>query len=212
MACLIMAATLGIVQRADQRRRSTAGHVHCSLIARRIHMLQRLADLPPDIEGVRAIGEVSREDYIRVLEPLLEEAQHDGKKIRFLYELGPDLDAATAGAAWEDMRVGVQFVRIFEGCAILSDLAWVREATRLVGFAMPCPVRVFGLQERAQAIAWLQSLPEQATASVRVLTDDHVIVFEPKQALRTADFDVLVAAVDQWIASHGELRGLVIHT
>ena len=65
--------------------------------------------------------------------------------------------------------------------------------------------------QREQAIAWLESLPEPATASVRVLAADEVIVIEPKQALRTADFDALVAAVDEWIASHGELRGLVIH-
>jgi hypothetical protein len=174
-------------------------------------MLQRLEDLPPGIEGIKAIGEVSKEDYTRVLEPLLESAHRDGKKIRFIYELGPDLETFTAGAAWEDMRIGVQFLRAFEGCAIVSDLAWIRETTRLVGFAMPCPIRVFGLQERAQAIAWLEALPELSTVSVRVLAGDEVIVVEPKQALRTADFDTLVAAVDESIASHGELRGLVIH-
>ena len=174
-------------------------------------MLEPLTDLPPGIEGVRASGLVTRADYENVLEPMLEEAHRQGRRVRFLYELSPDVERFTAGAAWEDLRVGVQFLRLFEGCAIVGDLGWLREAARVVGFAMPCPVRAFGTAEREAAIAWLVALPEGPSASLRVLPDTEVLVVEPRAALRVADLDALAAAADAWLDAHGELRGLVVH-
>lgn len=35
---------------------------------------------------------------------------------------------------------------------IVTDVAWVRDATQLAGFMMPCPVRVFANRERGAAI------------------------------------------------------------
>ena len=40
---------------------------------------------------------------------------------------------------------------------------------------------------------------------------DSVLVFEPEQDLRDADFEALVAAVGGWLDARGELPGLVIH-
>ncbi|MGW0885479.1 STAS/SEC14 domain-containing protein [Streptomyces sp. NPDC002671] len=30
-------------------------------------------------------------------------------------------------------------MRLFEGCAVVSDISWIRESTRLASFLMPCP-------------------------------------------------------------------------
>jgi hypothetical protein len=109
-------------------------------------MLEKLKNLPNEIEGVKAIGKVSKEDYEQVFAPFLEEARRQGRRIRFLYQLGPEFGSFTPGAAWEDAKIGLHFMRLFDGCAVVTDLDWIREATRLVGFFMPCPVRVFGNQ------------------------------------------------------------------
>ena len=37
-------------------------------------MLERIGDLPPEIEGIRAIGNIAKEDYDIVMEPLLRDA------------------------------------------------------------------------------------------------------------------------------------------
>ena len=87
----------------------------------------------------------------------------------------------------------------------------VIELTRVIGFLMPCPVHVFGNQERDKAIDWLGSLPEVAAISHRLLPDSGVIVVEVKQALRSQDFDALAVTADTWIEAHGSLQGLVIH-
>ncbi len=175
-------------------------------------MIEKLKDLPNGIDGVRALGKVSKEDYEQVFVPLLDDVRREGRHVRFLYQLGPEFEGFTSGAAWEDAKIGLHSIRLFDGCAVVTDLAWIREFTRLAAFLMPCPVRVFSNQERDKAIGWLTSLPEGAAVSHRLLPDLGVIVVEVKQALRAQDFDALAFTADTWIEAHGNLQGLVIHT
>ena len=174
-------------------------------------MLEPLKDLPPGIEGLKASGKVSKDDYDAVLEPMLERARRDNRRMRFLYEFGPQFEGFTPGGAWEDARMGLRFVRLFDGCAIVSDLGWLRDFTRVAGFLMPCPVRVFENQQREEAIRWLRSLPEAEAISHRMLSESGVLVVEVRSALRAQDFDALARTADQWIDTHGDLHGLVIH-
>ena len=174
-------------------------------------MLEKLKDLPKGLEGLKAVGKVSKEDYENVVEPLLDEARREGRRIRFLYQFGPEFEGFTASGAWEDARIGLRAMRLFDGCAIVSDAGWIRETAQLAGFLMPCPVRVFGNQERDSAIAWLGSLPEGPGVSHRLLPERGVIVVEVKGPLRAQDFDSLGATADSWIEAHGDLNGIVIH-
>lgn len=127
-------------------------------------MLVKLNDLPSGIEGVKAVGKITKEDYDNVLEPILDDARREGRRIRFLYQLGAEFDGFTPGAAWEDARIGFRSLRLFDGCAIVSDTGWIREVARLAGFLLPCPVRVFENQARANAIEWLGTLSEGVDA------------------------------------------------
>lgn len=174
-------------------------------------MLEQLKDLPDGIMGLKAAGKVSREDYEKVVEPLLDEARRESRHLRFLYELGPEFQNFTPGAAWEDAKIGLRSLRLFDGCAVVSDVGWIGESARLAGFLMPCPVKVFSNQDRARAIEWLRSLPEGAAVSHRLLPESGVIVVEVSQPLRAQDFDALALTADTWIETHGDLQGLVIH-
>ena len=174
-------------------------------------MIERLKDLHNGIDGVKATGTITAEDYEQVFVPLLDEARREGRRVRFLYQFGPEFTGFTPGAAWEDAKLGLRSIRLFDGCAVVTDIAWIREATRLAGFLMPCPVRVFGNNDFDKAVSWLRSLPESATVFQRLLPDLGIIVVEVKQALRAQDFDSLAFTADAWIEAHGDLQGLVIH-
>ena len=90
-------------------------------------MIEKLKDLPRGIDGVRAIGKISKEDYEQVFVPFLDEARREGRHIRFIYQIGPEFEGFTPGAAWEDAKIGIHFLRLFDGCAVVTDLAWIRE-------------------------------------------------------------------------------------
>lgn len=174
-------------------------------------MIERLQDLPPGIDGVRARGTLTSDDYERVLLPILDEARSQGRRIRLLYWFGPDFHGFTAGAAWEDARLGLRHLRLFERCAIVSDVGWIRASSRLFGAMMPCPVSVFGNDEWQQAVAWLTAPRATPGITHRLMPESGVLVVELHGPVRAEDFDALASAVDPWIETHGELRGLVLH-
>ncbi|ASN22833.1 STAS/SEC14 domain-containing protein [Streptomyces pluripotens] len=174
-------------------------------------MLEKLQDVPSEVDAVKAIGTVSKDDYETVIEPLVDDARRTGRRIRFLYEFGPEFRSFTPGAGWEDFKVGLSTMRLFEGCAIVSDIGWIRDSTRLAGFLMPCPVRVFDGQDRAEALRWLASLPEGPGVSHRLLPDAQVLVVEVEQPLRAQDFEALAQTADNWLETHDTLPGVVVH-
>lgn len=174
-------------------------------------MLERLTTLPTGIDGVKAVGKVSQQDYQQVLEPLIDEARRANRRVRLLYQFGAEFQGFTAGGAWEDASVGLRSLRLIEGLAIVTDVSWVRDSSRLLAFFMPGPVRHFGNAQFAEGVAWLESLPQAAGVSQRLLSDKGVIVVEVTQALRARDFDELAVTADTWIEAHGHLQGLVIH-
>lgn len=174
-------------------------------------MLETIKGLPSGVEGVRANGRVTGEDYRRVMEPLLDDARRAGRRVRFVYEFAPEFEGFAPSGVWEDAHLGLRHMRLFEGCAIVTDVEWLREAARLFGALIPCPSRVFQNGEMPQALAWLASLGAAGTLTHRFFTETGVILVEPHGPLRATDFDALAAVVDPWIEAHGDLHGLVIH-
>jgi|GEM_PF-100584 len=174
-------------------------------------MLERMDDVPTELTGLRATGDVTLEDYERAVKPLLEEARREGRRMRLLFQFGRDFEGFTAAAAWEDLKLGWRYLRLFERCAVVSDHATIRTGARAFGAILPCPVRVFGNRERQEAIVWLRSAPD-TSLDFRILPDRQVVIVEPKGKLSAGDFDALEAAVDDWIDSQaGTVNGLVIH-
>jgi hypothetical protein len=174
-------------------------------------MIEIMKDVPPGIVAVRSVGVLTKEDYDEVVVPLLEEATRTGRRIRCLCQVGPEFRGFTPSAAWEDVRLGLRALRLFEACAVVSDLSWIRESSRLAAFFMPCPVQVFGEHEREQAIKWLGSMPERPGIEHRLMADAGVVVVEVSQPLRAPDFDALGLTVDAWLGTHERLQGLVLH-
>lgn len=63
--------------------------------------------------------------------------------------------------------LGVGYLRLLDGCAVVSDIEWIREPACGIGAWMPCPVRVYHNDERDDALTWLTSLPEGVDVSAR---------------------------------------------
>jgi hypothetical protein len=173
-------------------------------------VLKRMEDLPADILGIEAHGKLTREDYETVMVPLFAELRKQGKQARFLYRVGADFDGYTMGGVWEDLRLGMRYLRQFERCAIVSDVEWITKSAQLMGPLMPCPVKTFKGSETSQAVAWLEAAePENLTVELKA--NEGVVVVEPKGPLSATDFDRLAAKVDPWLDAHFMLHGVVVH-
>jgi hypothetical protein len=174
-------------------------------------MMKLISNLPVGCLGISAEGTVTEEDYQQVLAPLLEEVHQQGWRVRLLYHLGPSFESFTAGAAWQDMRLGWHYLRLFERCAVVSDVSWVNESMRWLAVLMPCPMRAFANREWDEALAWLTEPSPTSGLTYGVLPDKGVLLIEPHGPLRSEDFESIAAAVDPWIESHGGLQGIVVH-
>ncbi|MEP7371198.1 MAG: STAS/SEC14 domain-containing protein [Nitrosospira sp.] len=118
-------------------------------------MIHLLPGLPEHVVGMVASGQVNASDYETVVIPAIESALKTHGRIRILYQLGPAFTGFTSGAMWDDMKVGLAHLKTWERIAVVTDEDWVAGATRLFGFAMPCPVRVFPNKEFAEAANWI---------------------------------------------------------
>ncbi|MCB0307820.1 MAG: STAS/SEC14 domain-containing protein [Bdellovibrionales bacterium] len=119
-------------------------------------MLETIKDLPKGVVGVRASGQVSKSDYETVMKPLLEEHHRMDQNICFLYHLGPSFQGFTVGAAWDDFYLGMKYLKLFEKCAVVTNVEWVVKGTQLMSHFMPCPVRTYKNEELQNAVSWLQ--------------------------------------------------------
>ena len=115
-------------------------------------MLTLIEGLPEGVVGVEAGGKVAAEDYEQVLRPAIEAS---GDKVRLLYVLGHDFPDYTAGAAWEDAKLGLGHLRSWERIAIVSDADWLRHAIHGLGWLMPGEVKIFGVSELDRAREWV---------------------------------------------------------
>ena len=118
-------------------------------------MMKLLSHLPDNVVGIAASGQVDASDYEGVLIPAIETALQTHDRIRLLYQLGPDLIGFTTGAMWDDAKVGLAHWKVWERVAVVTDVTWVAHATRMFKFLMPGIVRVFSLNEQADAEKWV---------------------------------------------------------
>ena len=119
-------------------------------------MIEINSGMPDNILTVTAHGMVTAQDYENVLLPAVEEALKRYKKIRVLFRTGEDFSGYTAGAMWDDAKLGVQHLTAFEKIAVVSDVPWLVQATTLFRLLIPCPVKLFGGDRLSDAEAWIR--------------------------------------------------------
>ena len=118
-------------------------------------MISNIEGLPEGVLGFRAEGRVSAADYATVLTPAIEAAFKKRDKLRLLYQVGPEFSGFDAGAAWDDMMVGLKHYFGWERLALVSDIDWISNAAKVFGMIIPAQVRVFGNSELAAAKRWV---------------------------------------------------------
>jgi hypothetical protein len=120
-------------------------------------MLEKISDLPDSVLGFRASGELTSDDYRDVLIPAVEEALHSRDKLRLLYLLDDDVTGFSAGAAWQDTRVGMEHVTRWEKIAVVTDKEWLRHSVNIFGYLIPGEIKAFPAAAEGEARAWVAS-------------------------------------------------------
>lgn len=117
-------------------------------------MIEPLADLPEGVIGFEVSGEVQAEDYTGTLVPALEAAAEAGE-VNLVFVLGDRYDGYSAGAAWQDTKLGLKHHMHWHRTAIVTDEGWISHVASTLGFMIPGDFKAFPVAEQDAAIAWV---------------------------------------------------------
>lgn len=120
-------------------------------------MIEIIEGFPDNVVAVSATGEVTRDDYEKVLIPAVEAALARREKIRIYYELGSRFGRMEAGAAWDDLKLGVRHYLRWERVAVITDHDWIRHAVDVFRFMVAGEVKTFRMDESHEAREWVAS-------------------------------------------------------
>lgn len=118
-------------------------------------MIENIATFPDNVVGFIAKGQVTKKDYEQVLIPKVETALKRHEKIRLYYEFGSQFSGMDPGAAWEDLKTGVEHLTRWERAAVVTDIDWIRQSLNAFRFFVPGQLRVFPTAKAAEAQAWI---------------------------------------------------------
>ena len=63
-------------------------------------------------------------------------------------------DGFSGGAAWQDLRLGFEHLKVWKRTALVTGIDWMTHLTRMFGFMTPGEVEVFAPDDLEAAIAW----------------------------------------------------------
>ena len=112
---------------------------------------------PNDVVAAEISGYLSSRDYDEVLAPLVEEKLKRHDKLKMLLVVDAGFEGASAGAMWDDAKLGLKHFTKYRKMAIVSDVPWMRNSVRLLGLLMPGVVHVYPTAQRAIADEWVKS-------------------------------------------------------
>lgn len=127
-------------------------------------MLQFINDLPDYVVGIHATGEVTRNDYERVLLPKIDELLKRQHEINYLLVLETSVQNFTAGSWWEDLKMGLKNFTKWNKIAIVTDQKSVERLSDAFRFFIPGKSKGFSLSELDKAIKWISEIDKKDSA------------------------------------------------
>lgn len=118
-------------------------------------MIELIQGLPPGTLGFRAHGQVTTDDYERIVIPDVEAAFALNRKLRLLYVTAEDFVGFDPGAMWNDAKLGARHMTGWDRVALVTDVPWLRMAAGAMGFMVPGEFRLFATAELAAAKRWI---------------------------------------------------------
>jgi hypothetical protein len=119
-------------------------------------MLQFINDLPDNIVGIHAVGEVTKEDFETVVVPKLDELVARQGEINYLLILETDVQKFTLGAWWNDLKVGLKHFTKWKRVAVVTDQQSVEWFTsNIFKYLIPGTSKGFSIDKLDEAVEWI---------------------------------------------------------
>jgi hypothetical protein len=125
-----------------------------SEITKRNLMIQLIDNLPANMVGFRATGEVNKNDFNAVVIPHVKAVVEKTGKLNYLLLLDTSVKNLTFGAWIKDALLGIKNLTKWNRAAIVSDSAMIRKFTDIFSVLIPGEFKGFEYNDLKQAIDW----------------------------------------------------------
>ena len=123
-------------------------------------MIESLQGLPEGVIGFRAVGAVEASDYESALDPAIDAAIADHRKVNLVYVLGEEFERYSLGAMWQDAKLEGKPPHVWGRIALVTDHSVIGEIIHGISFLFPCELRIFAVSALDDAIAWAAEGPK----------------------------------------------------
>jgi hypothetical protein len=118
-------------------------------------MIEHLQNLPKNIVGFKATGEITEEDFTKTIMPKVQELIDKTNQLNYMLILETPLGNFTIGAWMKDAMMGLKHLTKWNRTAIVSDTSAIRNFTDFFSFLMPGEYKGFEHQDLQNAIDWV---------------------------------------------------------
>ncbi len=118
-------------------------------------MIHYLDELPENIAGFRATGEVTEVDFINTVMPKVKELVDKTGQLNYLLVLETSIKNFTLGAWIKDALMGIKHLTKWNRAAIVTDVEAIRTFTDIFSIFLPGEFRGFEHSELQEAIDWV---------------------------------------------------------
>lgn len=116
-------------------------------------MIEQIKNLPENMVGFLASGEVSKDDFDIVHKKVGQLVDKTGK-LNYMLFLDTPPSEFSIGAWWEDALLGIKNITKWNRAAIISDSETVDKFTAAFSKVMPGEFKVFQKNDLERAIDW----------------------------------------------------------
>ncbi len=118
-------------------------------------MIEVIHGLPPYVAGFRATGKVTREDYQKIIYPLVDSIAIAFGKINYLLLIQTPLSNYSAGAWIDDALLGIKYFTKWNKLAIVSQSDGIKKFTDVFGKLIPGETKGFKIEDLPIAKEWI---------------------------------------------------------
>lgn len=108
-----------------------------------------------DIIFVTVSGQIEHQDYELRLLPAIAAKLQQYASIRMCYEFSAEFTGISMAALWDDALLGLFHLSDFSRVVMLVELETCRATVQVLASMLPCPVKIFAVHDRVDALDWL---------------------------------------------------------
>lgn len=120
-------------------------------------MIEILPDMPNNMVGFRTTGEVTQENFLNIVDPVVREVVARTGELNYLMIIEGPLKDWTIGAWLQDALLGIMEISKWNRVAIVSDSNALTMFTDIFSFFVPGTFKGFYNEQLPQAITWVST-------------------------------------------------------